>query len=171
MFSPFQFLMPPRHDRPNSRRHGRTWAHRFQPAVEFLESREVPAIIGGEFGIRPGVGGVSGTSPFAQFRITKSLVSVSGPQPQVIDDCAALFRQLGPNVTSGAARMHGNGQLKYWVCHHTGSASNPFAFIHVAAPAAFGAHLRHGDIVFIRRAPGGPLTTVQLNGENQKKDG
>lgn len=88
-------------------------------------------------------------------------------QDQVVDDCIALFRRLGPNVTSGAPRAQGNGQLKYWVCHHTESATNPFVLINVAAPAAFGGHLRHGDIVFIRRTPGGPLTTVQLNDQNQ----
>src|SRR5205807_1019147 len=61
----------------------------------------------------------------------------------------------------------GRGQLKYWVCHHTGSASNPFVLINVASPAAFGAHLHHGDVVFIRRTPGGPLTTVELDANGQ----
>ena len=142
---------------------------RFRPLVERLETREVPAIIGGETGVTPGVGGVSGTSPFPQLSISKSLVSVSQAQvgSQIIEDCTALFRQLGPNVTSGAPRAHGKGQLKYWVCHHTGSASNPFVLIKVAAPAAFGGHLRQGDLVFIRRTPGGSLTTVELNAQNQ----
>ncbi len=81
------------------------------------------------------------------------------------EDCVALFQSMGADVTSGAARAHGQGQLKYWVCHHTGSASNPFVLINVAAPAAFGAHLRQGDIIFIRRTAGGPLTLVYLNSE------
>src|SRR4029453_15504723 len=135
--------------------------------VERLETREVPAIIGGETGVAPGVGGVGGTSPFPQLSISKSLVSVTQVSSQITEDCTSLFLQLGPNVTSGAPRAHGKGQLKYWVCHHTGSASSPFVLINIAAPAAFGGHLRHGDLVFIRRTPGGPLTTVELNAQNQ----
>lgn len=101
----------------------------------------------------------------ASLALTKSIDAVGGRQVQ--DDCLALFAGLGVNTTSGAPRARGSGQVKYWVCHHTGSAGNPFVLINVAAPAAFGGHLRHGDIVFIRRTPGGPLTTVQLDASGQ----
>jgi uncharacterized repeat protein (TIGR01451 family) len=129
---------------------------------EALETREVPALVGSEMGVAPSVGGVGGQAPSPQLSISKTVVSVN--QNQILDTCLALFRRLGPDVTSGAPRAHGQGQLKYWVCHHTGSASTPFVLINVAAPAAFGGLLRHGDMVFIRRAPGGALTTVELDG-------
>jgi uncharacterized repeat protein (TIGR01451 family) len=142
-------------------------APKYRPLVEHLEIREVPAVIG----VDNPPGGVSpenppgGGAPTPGISISKSVVSVG--DGQIVDDCIALFRQLGPNVTSGAPRLKGKGQLKYRVCHHTGSETNPFVLINVAAPAAFGGHLRHGDLVFIRRTPGGPLTTVQLNAKNQ----
>jgi uncharacterized repeat protein (TIGR01451 family) len=140
---------------------------RFQPACERLEVREVPAVIGSENQPPPpgGVGGVGGDSPTPELSISKTVVSVN--QTPVADDCISLFAALGADVTSGAPRARGRGQLKYWVCHETGSATNPFVLINVAAPAAFGGHLRHGDMVFIRRTPGGPLTTVELNDNNQ----
>ncbi len=70
------------------------------------------------------------------------------------------------NVTSGVAPAHGHGQTKYWVCHHTGSASHPWVLINVAGPAALGAHLRHGDEVFIRQTANGPVEVEQeINGK------
>jgi len=140
---------------------------KYRPLVEHLEVREVPAVIGVDNPPNPPSpeNPPGGGPPTPGLSISKTVVAVG--DNQVVDDCIALFRQLGPNVTSGAPRERGRGQLKYWVCHHTGSATNPFVMINVAAPAAFGGHLRHGDIVFIRRSAGGPLTTVQLNSENQ----
>src|SRR5687767_8605960 len=167
MRHPFGLLARCLSARANAPRQCRSPRIRYRPVFEHLETREVPAIVGGEFGVKAGVFGVGGSSPFPRVSISKTLVAVS--QNQTVDDCIALFRNLGPNVTSGAPRDRGNGQLKYWVCHHTGSAANPFVMINVAEPAAFGGHLRHGDMVFIRRTPGGPLTTVQLNEQRSEE--
>src|SRR4051794_29728178 len=148
---------------------------RFRPGVEQLEVRDVPALIasqylgafGGAIPVRPfptvtsvqqAVGGISGAQ-----NPPVGVGGVGGTQTSTVDvDCLNLFLKLGTNVTSGAARAHGQGQLKYWVCHHTGSAKNPFVSINVPGTAPFGPPPPHGDVVFIRRVAGGPVTTVQL---------
>ena len=70
-------------------------------------------------------------------------------------------------VISPAARLHGNGQDKLFICHFTNSDTNPHNIIRVARPAAFGGHLRHGDIVFQRDTPTGPITIFFLNGNGR----
>jgi hypothetical protein len=160
-------------------------AKRFRPAVENLEQREVPALIASQY--LGAFGGVIPSRPFISINRVAPVINrvapvkVSQPTtpplvggvkgsvttPITKDDCLRLFQRLGANATSGAARAHGKGQLKYWVCHHTGSKKNPYVMINVAAPAAFGAHLRHGDIVFIRRTPGAPITTVRLDAKGR----
>src|SRR5207247_11399613 len=137
-------------------------APRFRPTVENLERREVPALVASEM---VHLGAVEGVSQFILRRTSPSVVLVIRPgavggvsqstcPEDNVDDCVQAFLRLGPLVTSGAPRLHGQGQLKYWVCHDTNSATNPMVLINVAAPAAFGAHLRLGDTVFIRRTPG-----------------
>jgi hypothetical protein len=134
---------------------------RARPSLEALEDRNAPALIanavlGAPFVRRPQTGFVRVLAPQAPPRLPPAAV-----------DCLSEFRQM--NVTSPVTHSRGQGQDKFYVCHFTNSARNPHNLILVAAPAAFGGHLRHGDIVFsaTRDAQGLHITMYSLNASGQ----
>jgi hypothetical protein len=160
--------------RPGAARPGaqrpRPEANRFRPRLETLEDRTVPVLISSQ------VGGVSFVfsnvnsfvATFVQSTVatnTQGFVPVACPSnvPSQFQDCIQMFESMG--LTSPVKKNQGNGQQKFWVCHMTGSQTNPHVFILVAQPAAFGGHLRHGDLVFSSDSSGVPLVTFLQNGQ------
>jgi hypothetical protein len=160
--------------RPGAARPGaqrpRPEANRFRPRLETLEDRTVPVLISSQ------VGGVSFVfsnvnsfvATFVQSTVatnTQGFVPVACPSnvPSQFQDCIQMFESMG--LTSPVKKNQGNGQDKFWVCHFTGSSTNPYVLILVAQPAAFGGHLRQGDMVLTTN--GGTTFGTFLNEQGQ----
>jgi hypothetical protein len=145
-------------------------ANRFRPGLETLEDRTVPVLISSQ---------VNGTSfvfsnvnafvaTFIRSTLatnTEAFVPLACPSnvPSQFQNCIQMFESMG--LTSPVKHNHGNGQEKFWVCHFTGSQTNPEVFIQVAKPAAFGGHLRQGDLIFSSDSSGVPLVIFVQNGQ------
>src|SRR5687767_3520996 len=113
----------------------------FRPALEALEAREVPALIANQvlipfdsgfapFVVAPASGGGGAAQPGARLAPGQDI-------PPALLECIREFEALNrlSPTREGQGRGQGEGQLRYSVCQFTGSETNPYNIIEVAAPA------------------------------------